>query len=113
MRRPNFILTILGMLILALGIFTCSILYWLVSNMIVIVAGFGAFLLFVYFLGSMYSYIKDTKIIQKNFDGERADELIMSLRKKTMASARKILILMLLYAFSWGVIIWFLKSWLL
>ncbi len=113
MRRPNFILTILGMLILALGIFTCSILYWLVSNIIIIVAGFGAFLLFVYFLGSMYSYVKDTKMIQKTFDGEKADALIISLRKKTLASARKILILMILYAFSWGVIIWFLQSWLL
>lgn len=113
MRRPNFILTIIGMLILALGIFTSSILYWLVSNLIAVVAGFGAILLFVYFLGTFYSYVKDTKMIQESFDGERADELIISLRKKTLASAGKILILTLLYAFSWGVVIWFLKSWLL
>lgn len=113
MRRPNFILTILGMLILALGIFTCSILYWLVSNSIVIVAGVGAFLLFVFFLGSMYSYVKEMKMIQNNFHGERAEELILSLRKKTFALAKKMLMLMLLYALAWGIIIWFLQTWLL
>lgn len=113
MRRPNFILSVLGMLLLALAIFTCSTLYWLVSNLAAIVSGFGAFLLFVYFLSIMYSYVKDTKMIQKSFDGERADELMISLRKKILASARKILILMLLYTFSWGIVIWFLHSWLL
>ena len=113
MRRPNFILTILGSLILTLGILTCSILYWLVSNIIAIVAGFGVFLLFLFFLSSIYSYAKDTKKIRNNFDGERADALILSLRKNVFASARKMLILMLLYAFSWGAIIWFLQTWLL
>lgn len=113
MQRPNFILTILGMLMLALGIFTCSVLYWVVSNMVAIVAGFGAFLLFVFFLGSMYSYVKDTKMIQTSFDGKKADELILSLRTKTFASARKFFILMLLYALAWGVVIWFLQTWLL
>ncbi len=113
MRRPNFILSILGMLILALGIFTCSIIYWLVSNIIVIVVGMGAFFIFAIFLGGMYSYFKDTKMIQKNFEGERADELILSLRKKTLASAKKIFILMLMYGILWGIIIWFLQTWLL
>ena len=113
MRRPNFILSILGMFILALGIFICSILYWLVSNIIVIVVGIGAFLFFVIYLGITYSYFKDTKMIQKNFDGERANELILSLRKKTLVSARKILILMLIYGLCWGIVIWFLRTWLL
>ncbi len=113
MRRPNFILTILGMLILALGLFISSILYWLISNLIAVVAGMGAFLLFVYFLAAVYSYVKDTKVIQENFVGEKADQLILSLRMKTFASARKILIFVLLYALSWGVIIWFLQTWLL
>lgn len=113
MRRPNFFLTILGMLLLALAISIYSFLYWLISNLAAIVAGFGAFCIFVYFLGSMYSYVKDTKMIQKSFDGERANELTISLREKTLASAKKILILMLLYTFSWGIVIWFLHAWLL
>lgn len=113
MRRPNFILSILGMLILALGIFITSILYWLVSNIIAIVAGAGGFLFFVIFLGNMYSYIKDTKMIHKNFDGERANDLTLSLRKKTFASAWKMLILMFLYALVWGIVIYFLQTGLL
>ena len=113
MRRPNFTLSILGMSILALGIFTCSILNWLVSNMIAIVAGVGVLFIIVFFLVTMYSYVKDTKMIQNSFDEERAEELILSLRNKTFASARKIFILMALYAFSWGVVIWFLQTWLL
>lgn len=113
MRRPNFVLSILGMLILALGIFTCSIIYWLVSNAIVIIVGVGAFLIFTIFLGGMYSYFKAIKIIRKKFNEERADELILSLRKNTLVSGGKILILMLLYGLSWGIIIWFLQTWLL
>lgn len=113
MRRPNFILSILGMLILALGISIFSVLYWLVSNIMVIVAGIGALFIFVFFLGSIYSYFKDTRMIQENFDGEKADELILSLRKKTFASAKKFLVLMLMYGLSWGIIIWFLHAWLL
>lgn len=113
MRRPNFILSVLGMLILALGIFTCSIIYWLVSNIIAIVVGMGALFIFVFFLGNIYSYFKDTRMIQESFDGEKADELILSLRKKTFESARKFLILMLMYGISWGIIIWFLRAWLL
>lgn len=113
MRRPNFILSILGMFILALGIFTCSIIYWLVSNTIVIVVGIGALLIFVFFLGSIYSYFKETKMIQENFSRERADELILSLRKKTLLSARRFLILMLTYGLAWGIIILFLHAWLL
>lgn len=113
MRRPNFILSVIGMLIFALGIFICSVAYWLVSNIIVIVVGMGVFFLLVIFLASTYSYVKDTKMIRKNFDGDEADELILSLRKKVFASARKILILMLIYGGSWGIIIWFLQTCLL
>lgn len=113
MRRPNYILSVLGMLILALGIFTCSIIYWLISNIIAIVVGMGALLIFVFYLGSIYSYFKDIKMIQENFDDERADELILSLRKKTFSSARKFFILMLMYGLSWGIIIWFLRACLL
>lgn len=113
MRRPNFILSVLGMLILALGIFTCSIVYWLVSNAVVIAAAAGVLMFLMIFFGSMYSYHKDTKTIQKNFDGEKVNELILSLREKTFASARRILILMLVYGASWGIVIWFLQTWLL
>ena len=113
MRRPNFILSVLGMLILALGISICSVAYWLVSNIIVIVVGMGVFFLLVIFLASTYSYVKDTKMIRQNFDGEEADALILSLRKKVFVSAKKIFILMLIYGVSWGIIIWFLHTWLM
>lgn len=113
MRRPNFILSILGMLILAFVIFICSFIYWLVSNIIAIVVGMGAIIIFVFFLGRIYSYFKDTKIIQENFDGEKADELILSLRKMIFVSIRKFLILMLMYGLSWGIIICFLQAWML
>lgn len=109
MHRPNFILTILGMLILALGIFISSILSWLVSNIIAIVAGFGTLLFFVFFLGGIYSYVKDTKMIKKSFDYEKANELILSLKMKTFSEAIKIFILMVIYALSWGIVIWFLQ----
>lgn len=113
MRRPNFILSIIGMLILAMGIFTCSVVYWLVSNIIFIVAGMGVLFIFVIFLSGIYSYVKDMKVIQKNFDGERGDELIISLRKKTFATAQKLIVMMLLYGLSWGIIICILQHWLL
>ena len=78
----------------------------------------GAILLFVAisfcaYLASVYSYIKDVKVIRLNFKGEEANDLILALREKTILSAKKMLILMFAYAFLWGVMVWFLKLWLL
>lgn len=113
MRKPNFFLTIIGMSILSFGIIIFSFAYWLVSNIIAIVSGIGSFFLFIIFLGRTYSYFKDTKIINQNFEGKKANELIISLRKKALASAVKILVLIIIYGLCWGVIIYFLQTCLL
>lgn len=109
----GILLTILGAILLFVAISFCAILQWLVSNIVFIVAGIGTLIFLLYYLASVYSYIKDVKVIRLNFKGEEANDLILALREKTILSAKKMLILMFAYAFLWGVVVWFLKLWLL
>jgi hypothetical protein len=105
----DFVLVVFGGLILLLGIAVCSAIEWLLSNLCTIVAGIGFFFVFIYFIGSVYSYVKDSNTIKRSFDVEEAEGLIISLKKKVLLEARKLLVLTILYAIGWVIVIFVLK----
>lgn len=111
-RLPNMIWVVFGAIILAVGISFLSIVEWLLSNLATIIAGFGILVFLIIFIGCIYSYLKDTKEIKKHFNEKEANELITSLRKKTLASVIKIFVFMIVYGLSWFVIIMFINAWL-
>lgn len=104
-KYPNIFLIFIGAIILAAGLAICSVVDWLVTNLAAIVAGIGGLLFFIIFIADTYSYIKDTKAIKMNYEEEKADALISSLRNKTLNSAVKILIFMAVYGTIWVIAI--------
>lgn len=110
---PDIIITIMGMIFLALCILFFSVLYWIMTNLVAILVGIGSFVFFVVFIGQVYSYRNDIKSIKQNFNNDEADCLVASLRKKTLLNGFKLLIFLLFYIALWSLMIFFLNKWLL
>ncbi len=112
-KLPNFFLSILGCFLLAISLSIISVVYWITSNLLTILVVLGCVAIVIYFIATIYSYYNGIKSIKSNFYFEEQDKLLISLRHKTIASAVKAVILMLIYAGLWGIIIYFVNTQLL
>lgn len=112
-RLPNIILTTLGAVLLAISLSMISIVYWIASNLLAILAAVGCLAILFYFVATTYSYYNSVKSIRANFFFEEQEKLLASLRRKTIASAVKAAVIMLIYAGLWGIVIYFVSTQLL
>lgn len=101
----NVVLVVFAALILFFGITILNIIEWLLSNVVAIVVGIGCFFIFVYFVGTIYSYITSTKAIKNSYSGEEAQKLLFSKKRDVLLETRKVLYLMIAYALSWTLLI--------
>lgn len=112
-RLPNFFLTIIGFVLLAMSLSIISVAYWIATNLLAILVAVGCVVILFYFIATTYSYYNSVKSIKANFFFEEQEKLLISLRRKTIASAVKAIILMLVYAGLWGIVILFVNNQLL
>lgn len=98
-------LVVFAALILFFGITILNVIEWLLSNVVAIVVGIGCFFIFVYFVGTIYSYITSTKAIKNSYSGEEAQKLLFSKKRDVLLETRKVLYLMIAYALSWTLLI--------
>ncbi|MGN1126699.1 MAG: hypothetical protein ACI4RI_04595 [Ruminococcus sp.] len=112
-KLPNIFLTILGSILLAIALFIISVAYWIATNLITILVVVGCVVIATYFIATVYSYCNGVKSIKANFYLEEQERLLISLRRKTMSSAIKAIIFMLIYAGLWGIVIYFVNDKLL
>lgn len=112
-RLPNIILITLGAVLLAISLGIISVAYWIVSNLLTILVAVGCFGILFYFIATTYSYYNSVKSIKANFFFEEQKKLLTSLRRKTIASALKAAVIMLIYAGLWGIVIYFVSTQLL
>ena len=101
----NVVLVVFAALILFFGITILNVIEWLLSNVVAIVVGIGCFFIFVYFVGTIYSYITSTKAIKNSYSGEEAQKLLFSKKRDVLLETRKVLYLMIAYALSWTLLI--------
>ena len=101
----NVVLVVFAALILFFGITILNVIEWLLSNVVAIVVGIGCFFIFVYFVGTIYSYITSTKAIKNSYGGEEAQKLLFSKKRDVLLETRKVLYLMIAYALSWTLLI--------
>ena len=101
----NVVLVVFAALILFFGITILNIIEWLLSNVVAIVVGIGCFFIFVYFVGTIYSYITSTKAIKNSYSVEEAQKLLFSKKRDVLLETRKVLYLMIAYALSWTLLI--------
>lgn len=112
-KLPNFFLCIIGFFLLATSLSLISVVYWVLSNLLAILVTVGCTIIVLYFIATTYSYYNGVQSIKSNFLFEEQKRLLISLRHKTIASAIKAVIFMLLYAGLWGIIIYFINTQLL
>lgn len=112
-RLPNMFLTIIGFVLLAMSLSIISVVYWIASNLLVILVAVGCVAILSYFITATYSYYNSMKSIKANFYFEDRERLLVSLRRKTIVSAVKAIIFMLVYAGLWGIVIYFVNNQLL
>lgn len=112
-KLPNMILTVLGFFLLAASLSIISVVYWIASNLLTILVTLGCVVIVLYFIATAYSYYNGVKSIKKNFYFEEQENLLISLRRKTIASAIKAAIVMLIYSGLWGIVIYFINTQLL
>lgn len=112
-KLPNMILTVLGFFLLAASLSIISVVYWIASNLLTILVTLGCVAIVLYFIATAYSYYNGVKSIKKNFYFEEQENLLISLRHKTIASAIKAAIVMLIYSGLWGIVIYFINTRLL
>lgn len=112
-KLPNMILTVLGFFLLAASLSIISVVYWIASNLLTILVTLGCVAIVLYFIATAYSYYNGVKSIKKNFYFEEQENLLISLRRKTIASAIKAAIVMLIYSGLWGIVIYFINTQLL
>lgn len=112
-KYPNLILTILGLFLLATSLSMISVVYWIASNLLTILVAIGCIAIVIYFIATAYSYYNGVKSIKKNFYFEEQEKLLISLRRKTISSAIKAVIAMLIYSGLWGIVVYFINSQLL
>lgn len=101
----NVVLVVFAALILFFGITILNVIEWLLSNVVAIVVGIGCFFIFVYFVGTIYSYITSTKAIKNSYSGEEEQKLLFSKKRDVLLETRKVLYLMIAYALSWTLLI--------
>lgn len=109
-KLPNMFLTILGFILLAISLSIISVAYWIATNLLTILVSVGCVAIAVYFIATVYSYYNGVKSIKDNFYLDEQERLLISLRRKTMSSAIKAVIFMLIYAGLWGIVIYFVNN---
>lgn len=109
----DIILTVLGFFLLAISLSIISVVYWIASNLLTILVTLGCVAIVFYFIATAYSYYNGVKSIKKNFYFEEQENLLTSLRYKTISSAKKAVIVMLIYSGLWGIVVYFINTKLL
>lgn len=112
-RLPNMFFVLFGFFLLATSLSIISVAYWIASNLIAILITLGCVAIALYFIATVYSYYNGVKSIKKNFYFEEQENLLISLRKKTIASSIKAAVVMLIYSGLWGVVVYFVNTQLL
>ncbi|MCD8026760.1 MAG: hypothetical protein LUF33_07535 [Clostridiales bacterium] len=112
-RYPSVILVTLAAFLLAASLSLISAAYWVASNLLAILVTVGCIGIVIYFIATTYSYYHGIKSIKENFYFEERERLLISLRNKTIKSAMKAALFMLVYAGLWGIVIYFVNTRLL